>query len=374
MKVNVIMNPSSFAVQTQKLLKPDDEEVVHFSKMQVRKLGRDTVQRIFDENLFGSRDPAPKGTLRGIDVLEFGNVIQKMARAVRIVADTRGRLPDFCDPQTWFEKLVISKFFAPIPMPSPADKLGLADYRGGSQDTKIDVFPVIWSGQEVITKDLLDSLSLPDGRYYAKSNCGSGTNFAFSIPVRSEELADLEKNSAKWLTFKHGERAAEWWYQLIRPQNFIERDMSEPGTSLTDWKFHTGGGRVLAVQIDKDRHQGHCQLMYDRDFNYTDRALFFKKGVPDEKPAFYEEMVEIAEDIGREFEFARVDLYRVRGQTVLGEVTLAPIGAQRMPISKELDEMMGAAWQSDFFASRACGHQPVSNTSVLRPGPKLVTS
>lgn len=354
------MNGIPLDMRAQTSLKQGDEDTVHFSKPLVRRLSRDTIKRIFDENLFGSRDPAPKGTLRGIDVLEIGIVIQKMARAVRIVADTRGLLPDFCDPQTWFEKLVISKFFAPIPMPSPADKLGLAEYLGASPDTEIDVFPVIWSGQQAITKDLLDALSLPEGRYYAKSNCGSGTNFAFSIPTHTEELATLERYSTKWLTLTHGARAAEWWYQLIRPQNFIERDMSEPGTSLTDWKFHTGGGRVLAVQIDKDRHQGHCQLIYDRDFNYTDRALFFKKGIPDEKPAFFEEMVEIAEDIGREFEFARVDMYRVRGKTVLGEVTLAPIGAQRMPISKELDQMMGAAWQSDFFSS---------STPAQKPGP-----
>ena len=125
--------------------------------------------------------------------------------------------------------------------------------------------------------------------------------------------------------------------------------MSESDQSLTDWKFHVGGGRVLAVQVDMNRSTNHQQLIFDREFNFLSEKLFFKSGKPFAKPAQYELMRSIAEDIAKPFEYARVDLYVANGTIYLGEITLAPMGGMRMPASKRLDEMMGDTWESPFF-------------------------
>lgn len=309
--------------------------------------------RLMSDQRHGFASPAPAGTLRGIDVMPWRLVRQKMSRATIMHHGARKKLPDFVNPKTFYEKLVVSKFFAPIPMPSPADKLGLASFCQVDHPQFAGVFATKWSGQTPITAKLLQLLDLPPGRYFAKSNAGSGTNFAFKMPVSDDVLAKLEAVTARWLEIEHGVKAGEWWYGLIRPQIFIEADMSEVGASLTDWKFHIGAGRTLAVQVDEDRNTNHRQLMFDRDFNYIPESLFFKTGEPFERPPFYEAMRDIAEQIAKPFQFARVDLYHTQGRIYLGEITLAPMGGMRLPNSVRLDQMMGDAWDGAFFSRRS---------------------
>jgi hypothetical protein len=307
------------------------------------------LEQILEEGRYGTSEPAPAGTLRGLDVLPLGVLRQKFSRATIIHAGARNALPNFLQPRTFFEKLVIAKFFAPIPMPSPADKLGLRPYCATNNPRFVGPFDPVWSGRQAITADLLRQLDLPAGSYYAKSNCGSGTNFKFSVPDPEDRLFQLESISSGWLRGGHGVRAGEWWYGLIAPRNFIEADMSSGEGSLTDWKFHTGGGRVFAVQVDRNRSTDHEQLVYDRAFSFLPEVLFFKTGQPETKPAFYEDMLAIAEDISKPFEYARVDLYEVNGRIYLGEITLAPMGGTRLPKSSRLDVFIGGQWQSPFF-------------------------
>jgi len=321
------------------------------SAFEARQLSRDFMDRVFDNNLYGAAEPAPAGTLRGIDVLPSSLVRQKLSRAAQIFSGARGRLPNFVTPTSFYEKLAIAKFFAPIPMPSAADKLGCGTYIAEEHKKDVSTIPPVWSGNTAITHDLLTKLDLPAGRYFAKSNCGSGTNDSFMWPASPEEIQLLAEKSGAWLQYEHGVKAGEWWYGLIRPQNLIEPDFAPtPDASLSDWKFHVGGGRTFAVQLDLDRSTAHRQLMFDRDFNFINEELFFQTGTPVSKPSQYDKALQVAEAIGAHFEYARVDLYIVEDAVYLGEITLAPIGGQRVPRSEALDEIMGGSWQSSFFA------------------------
>lgn len=321
------------------------------SAFEARHLSRDFMDRVFEDNFFGAANPAPVGTLRGIDVLPSTLVRQKLSRAAQIFAGARGRLPNFAVPTSFFEKLAITKFFAPIPMPSAADKLGCGVYIPDAYKARVTTIPPVWQGNTAITHDLLTKLDLPAGRYFAKSNCGSGTNDSFMWPASPEEVQPLTAKSDAWLQYEHGVKAGEWWYGLIRPQNLIEPDFAPSlDVSLSDWKFHVGGGKTFAVQLDLDRSTAHRQLMFDRDFNFINEELFFQTGAPINKPAQYDTALQVAEAIGAHFEYARIDLYIVDDAVYLGEVTLAPIGGQRVPRSETLDEIMGGGWQSPFFA------------------------
>ena len=318
--------------------------------IEARRIARVTTKRIFEENLFGAAEPAPIGTLRGIDVLPTPRVTQKLSRAAQTVMTVRDAVPDFLAPQSFFEKLTIAKFFAPVPMPSPADKLAVGQFIPDHLRDIVKVIPPVWSGRDPINKKLLDALDLPDGRYFAKSNAGSGTNDSFTVPTTGQMRARLKQFSSGWLEKRHGERAGEWWYDLIRAQNMIEPDMApDSDVSLSDWKFHTGGGKVLALQLDLDRSSAHRQLMFERDFTFIPEEMFFQTGAPVTKPPRYDEIVEIVEAIAKPFEFARIDLYLVGDEIYLGEITLAPIGGQRLPRSQKLDLLMGSRWQSRFF-------------------------
>lgn len=326
-----------------------DINVSQPSNFEIRDYVRSAVDEIFDRNLYSVASTAPPGTLRGLDVLGIDEVRHKLSRAARIWVGARGRLPDFTAPQSFFEKLAISKFFAPIPMPSPADKLGCAAFIPAKLKGSVGVMPVVWSGSQALDAKTLAGLNLGAGSYYTKLNSGSGSNRRFTVPVSAEEQAEIEATTMEWMDYSHGEKAGEWWYGLIRPQILIEKDLAKPGTSLADWKFHTGNGRILAVQVDLDRHQGHRQLMFDQDFTYSPERLFFETGEPIAKPKSFESMIEVAQEIGRQFSFARIDLYLIDDRLHLGEITLAPMGGLKPPLSEKLDLDMGSRWKGGLF-------------------------
>ena len=93
--------------------------------------------------------------------------------------------------------------------------------------------------------------------------------------------------------------------------------------------------------------------MFDRDFTYLDAPMYFKQGGPVPKPENYDQMVQIAESIGSQFEFMRVDLYNVNGKIHLGELSVVP-NAALLPVQSEtLDADLGALWDSQGFLSPA---------------------
>ena len=323
------------------------------SAFQRRQAGQKAYEHIFEHGLYNSTTPAPKGTLRGIDVLPHEVVRQKINRTVKIYYGHRDELPDLTAPQTFFEKLAIAKFFAPIPMPSPADKLNVQSFIPDDLTSEIATIEVVWSGDQPITAALIEQLDLPAGTYFAKSSGGTGRNIRFTVPLEAKQAARIETLSTGWLVDKHGERAGEWWYNLMRSRNFIERDLTPESGSLTDWKFHCGGGEVLAVQVDLDRHSQHRQTMYDADFRHIPEEMFFEYGPPETAPPFFDSMRNIARRIAAEFEFVRVDMYHANDRLYLGELTLAPMGGLRLPRSPHLDAHMGAAWVSDFMGTHA---------------------
>lgn len=317
------------------------------SKSQLREQARQAVNTIFDRGLFGASDIAPAGTLRGVEVLDRGVIFQKLARSHIISWGKYQRRIDILKPRTFFEKINITKFFAPVPMPSPADKLAVGHTIPPGLEDRIKAVPVYWKTPVAMSPEQLLDANLPKGTYFAKSNCSAQNNLRITLPfgdaAAAEKLAAL---MPQWLERGHGIRAGEWWYRLIRPQVFIEKDLSIDDQPPMDWKFHCANGRMVVCQIDIGRGRNHFQEIYDRDFNYLPHALFFKTSRTLAKPANYGFMVEAAEAISKPYEYARIDFYNHHGQLYLGEVTLAPFGGQRMPLSPELDRYIGNSWQS----------------------------
>lgn len=327
---------------------PDDgfqpKHTGELTKFDLRQNVRNSVEEIFDTGLLGCNAPAPAGTLRGIDTMNLKDVRQKLSRAGVIFHQAYGALPCFHNPQSYFEKIALCKFFAPIPMPSPADKLGVSRFIPEHVQDIVQPVPVLWQSHKAFSEAAIEAAHLPDGRYYLKTNNGCGTVMPLDIPSSSRRYTRLNGMSQTWLETEHGAKAGEWWYNLIGPKVFIEQDIGPKDKSIDDWKIHMGGGQILAVQVDLDRTAEHRQLIYDQNFTYLEEELFFETGAPIEKPAFFEDMRKAALAIGAQFEFARLDFYHADGQIYLGEVTLSPFGGQRAPRSAKLNQLMGQTW------------------------------
>ena len=76
------------------------------------------------------------------------------------------------------------------------------------------------------------------------------------------------------------------------------------------------------IQVDSDRHDGHRQTVYDRDWEHLNFSISYPAGsltVP--RPGNLQEMLGVAEKLASFFGFVRVDLYSDGETCMVGEIT-----------------------------------------------------
>jgi hypothetical protein len=120
----------------------------------------------------------------------------------------------------------------------------------------------------------------------------------------------------------------EYCYKNIKPRVVCEEYISENGTTPNDYKFFCFHGVVQLIQVDTDRFTDHGRLTllpnfepapFHIDRQYLRPDLSIKKAV--EKPANFEEMMELSRILSKGFKFIRVDLYSVGSAIYFGELT-----------------------------------------------------
>ncbi|MEL6586587.1 MAG: ATP-grasp fold amidoligase family protein [Pseudomonadota bacterium] len=300
----------------------------------------DALETIFKTNLHGTHLPVPAGFHRGVEVLGDG-LGEALTRSVRRYGRSHGRLPDLIAPKTFTEKQVLFKFFGLVPQQSPSDKLRSPGFLPQGLQDRARLPKRVWiSDKPALPADD----ALPPGDYYLKSNHGSGTNMPITFPVPPDARAALEKKTAHWLTKPHTETLSLWWYETMPRNIYLEEDLRNPDGDAPDWKFFVCNGRVSLFQVDVDRRGNHRQMIHGRDGTYVPQELYYQTGAPIPMPDCLPTMVEIAEGIGQNFDFIRVDLFLLRGAPYLGEIALVPNGARTKIRSPELDDRLGAAW------------------------------
>ena len=113
-----------------------------------------------------------------------------------------------------------------------------------------------------------------------------------------------------------------------------------------DYKFYVFGGVATYVQVMDERHSALRTGFFDREW----RPQPFRRGgslasssFP--RPACLDEMSRLAEKLGAELDFVRVDLYALEDRIVFGEMTLAP-GAGWIPfLPRSYDFKLGEKWR-----------------------------
>lgn len=346
--VEAVVDPRDALDETHDDLRANIDQINQRKRPYWRVKARNLFKQIIAENHYGAAEPPPSGTLRAFDVLDEPALYFNLTRGLNWFASNHGFEADLLNPRRFTEKMLVSKFFAPVPMPSPGDKLGLGGFIPASLGDGVRTARCVWSSP---FPEVPESFDAKPGIYYFKANHGSGYNYKVSLPLSQEEHGKLTAMAERWLQVDYGSRGGEWWYNLVQRKVYLEESFSSPGESVDDWKFFVLNGRVSIVQVDLDRATNHVQLIYDRDFNFLQEEFFYRSGNPTAKPENYSDLLSAAETIGRQFEFARVDFYNTQSGIVLGEITLAPGGARQRIRSPSLDDRMGREWQSDFFGS-----------------------
>ncbi len=189
--------------------------------------------------------------------------------------------------------------------------------------------------------------------YFIKMNHGSGWNilgynsglYLFRdgselvnpdgsyLNMKSANKYKLTKDQAKKLCYRWLDRRyskKEWAYQHIRPRIIVEELLSSNHPKdLKDYRLYTFNGEVKAILVDSPLYRRNREnVFFDPDWNEFKLTKYDEKPphpLP-EKPGSFDEMIEVAQRLGKDIDFARIDLYDTTQGVVLGEMTVYPDG------------------------------------------------
>lgn len=139
---------------------------------------------------------------------------------------------------------------------------------------------------------------------------------------------DIITNISKRLSRNYYNYTRERPYMSVVPSIIAEEFLeSGVGGDLLDFKLMVFNGKVRCSFICSERYSpGGLKVdFFDRDWNPMPfYRVYPNSGLAFSKPAFYEEMISIAERLSGGLDFLRVDFYVSKGKLYVGELTLFP--------------------------------------------------
>ena len=173
--------------------------------------------------------------------------------------------------------------------------------------------------------DEIDFSALPN-QFVLKVNWGSGQN----IIVKDKSQLNIEETKTKlneWLEPRsnHYFYSFEWSYKNIKPKIICEKYIQQLNNDLYDYKFMCYNGKVKNLFVVSNRKNNLYVDFYDINWNKLPFERKYKNSPNKiEKPDNLDKLIKLAEILGKDFQFARVDFYNVNNQIYFSEVTFYP--------------------------------------------------
>jgi hypothetical protein len=242
-----------------------------------------------------------------------------------------------------------------------ADKVAVRDYVAEA------VGPDVLSRLYSVVEDPadLDPARLPD-EFVVKPNHASAMIWIVADRARisSEDAVSLEPGlftttrealdwdllvatCREWLAATYTtDVVPEWAYRDIPPRIMVEELLLGPdGQIPPDYKFFIFHGEVQIIEVHSNRFGDHHCNIVRPDWTHIDAQLSAGKARNDiHRPDTLERMIDIAEKLGRETDFVRVDLYDAAGRIVFGELTSYPGGGYSPYSPESFDVELGGYW------------------------------
>jgi TupA-like ATPgrasp len=212
----------------------------------------------------------------------------------------------------------------------------------------------------------LRDVSLP-GSYVVKPTHGSGAAVVVSDRAPREARLPSEQSSwgyshvrpeyapredivliaRDWVAQLYGQGPnREWVYGRMPRRVIVEELLADAdGAIPCDYKFFVFHGKCAFVQVDAGRFGRRTQDFFRPDWQHVPLS----GGPPwadrePAEPARLSEMIDVAERLGANTDFVRVDLYDVDGRVVFGELTSFPAGGDSPFDPESFNEEFGRHW------------------------------
>lgn len=153
---------------------------------------------------------------------------------------------------------------------------------------------------------------------------------AFNMIVKDKAKLDIEaarKKFRKWLKTNYGNMTCEKHYSPIKPQIIVEEYIGELEHLPVEYKIHVFNGVAKSMYVVTGRNEDIRYNNYYIDWKPFDGSQFNGWKKTDYEltpPSNWNEMVKIAEQLGKNFPFVRVDLYNINGKIYFSELTFTP--------------------------------------------------
>jgi TupA-like ATPgrasp len=150
-----------------------------------------------------------------------------------------------------------------------------------------------------------------------------------------------------WLSQLYGQGPnREWAYGLIPRRIIVEELLAgEAGNIPDDYKIFVFHGRARYIQVDSGRFGRRTQDFFLPSWERLELSGGPPAATPQPAcPDRLNEMLAIAERLGRDTDFVRVDLYVLPGRVVVGELTSYPAGGDSPFHPESFDWQFGQCW------------------------------
>jgi teichuronopeptide biosynthesis TupA-like protein len=159
-----------------------------------------------------------------------------------------------------------------------------------------------------------------------------------------EHLAALGRS---WVAQLYGQGPnREWVYGRVPRRILVEELLTAgDGDVPDDYKLFVFHGVCHYVQVDRGRFGGRTQDFFTADWTPVPLSGGHPwSDPPVQRPQRLQEMVHVAERLGRGTDFVRVDLYLLPGRVVVGELTSFPAGGDSPFDPPSYDLEFGRHW------------------------------
>ena len=254
-----------------------------------------------------------------------------------------GRPPRLLLVRTHSERIHRAKVFQRDPrLPLLADKIEAKAFIADRVGQRY-VVPTLYAG-DVLPPRAERTWPRP---FFVKASHGS--NWLVRVPAEGRpRWSRVERQVEYWLTTTYGENGGEWHYGRMPRRILVEPHLGDPERWPDDYKLWVFHGRVHFVHWLTGRRTPEYGGRYlDRDWHPAAfRSLKYPTYpfVPP-RPRSWDTMLRVAERIGRDFTFVRVDMYEVEGHPYVGELTFTPTAGYHRLDPPETDLMLGRLWR-----------------------------